>query len=204
VTGVGRGFLTPTVRPCVISSPARSPLLSSVPARHSPSADRGRLRRGSASGRRSAHGRHEWPGWHTRSLRRCRRLRRGCRYGHRRSGAATSIDSSRLRLSAAYRIAVPWRALKRSWSGVDLAPNVSDFCSILLDASRANYRASQGFPPPPGRPAFTTLPSRGQRIHVCATNIASVGPSSERGTWADKGTSLSRWPSLLAGGSRRR
>jgi len=40
------GILTPTVRPCVISSRAQIPPASSAPARQSPSADLGRLRRG--------------------------------------------------------------------------------------------------------------------------------------------------------------
>jgi hypothetical protein len=42
---------------------------------------------------------------------------------------------------------------------------------------RADCRYSRTFaPPPPGRPAFTTLRSSGQWVHVHRTNIASFGP----------------------------
>ena len=67
------------------------------------------------------------------------------------------------------------------------SPRSSDQTAVNGWLGRADRRYSRTFaPPPPGRPAFTTLRSSGQCVHVHRTNIASFGPPGEvaGGDWA--------------------
>src|SRR5688572_33494389 len=57
------------------------------------------------------------------------------------------------------------------------SPGSSEQAAVNGWLGRADRRYSRTLaPPPPGRPAFTTLRSSGQWVHVHRTNIASFGP----------------------------
>jgi hypothetical protein len=57
------------------------------------------------------------------------------------------------------------------------SPGSREQSAVNAWLGRADRRYSSTFaPPPPGRPAFTTLRSSGQWVHVHRTNIAPFGP----------------------------